>query len=139
MQLKYDIFGKDGVTRVRVWGSSERELFGNALLGLAALLRPDVAPENRKTVRVRAHTHGKNLSDLLGEFLDNVIFENEMHNAVFSAMDIIHFSDKEIECELIGKHIDHVEEEIHAVALVGSGIQRTKLHHWEAEFVPEFV
>lgn len=123
---------------MRIWGLSERELFQNALLGLAALIRPDVAPESRKTLRVRAHVHGKNLSELLEKFLDSVIFENEMHDAVFSGMDIVHFSDREIECELVGKHIDHTEEEIQGVKLAGERIQRLKTQ-WEAEFVPEFL
>ena len=138
MKQNYDIFEGGGITHVRVWGSTERELFQNALLGLTALVRPDIVPEGRKTVRVRTHIHGTNLSDLLEKLLDHVIFENEMHNGVFSGMDIVHFSDKEIECELVGKHIDHVEEEMHGVAITGKGIQRLKTR-WEVEFVPEFI
>lgn len=134
--LGYDIFEKNGETVVRAWGKTERELFSHSLLGLAALLRPDIAPKT-KTARVRAHVHGGTLSDMLSKFLSHVLFENEMHNAVFSAFDVIHFSPNEIECELIGKEVDHLEEEISAISFIGKGVERVN-DRWEVEFVPIF-
>lgn len=138
MKDGYDIFEKNGETTVRAWGNTERELFSHSLLGIAAMIRPDVSLK-RKTVHVRAHIHGDGLSETLSNFLSHVLFENEMHNAVFSALDVIHFSPSEIECELIGKEVDHVEEEVSAISLVGKGVERRVSGRWEVEFVPIFV
>ena len=138
MKDGYDVFTKDDGAHVRVWGSTERELFSRALLGLAAVLRPDIAPERGKTVRIRAHVHGKDLSDTLERFLAHVVFESDMHDAVFSAADFIVVSEKEVECELIGKEVEHKEEEIIHVFLdrpPAHGLDR----RWEAEFVCEVL
>lgn len=133
----YDIFEKNGETVVRVWAATERELFSHALLGLAAVIRPDVSPKGHR-ISVRAHTHGDGISEMLLKFMEHVLFENEMHNAVFSGMEIIHFSPNEIECELIGKEVDHLEEEVGAISLVGKGVERVD-DRWEVEFVPVFI
>ncbi|MBI3627788.1 MAG: archease [Candidatus Sungbacteria bacterium] len=133
----HDIFERGGITHIRVIGETERELFQNALLGLAALVRPDVAPIQGTTVKVRAHVHGGTWTETLEKFLLHVIFENEMHNAVFSAMHIIHLSPQEIECELIGKTVEQVEEDILHVGIGAKGIERIG-DYLEVEFVPVF-
>lgn len=132
MREGYDIFEKNGETVVRAWGKTEQDLFSHALLGLAVLIRPEVSPKG-KTVHVRAHIHGDGLSETLSHFLTHVLFENEMHSAVFSALDSIHFSPNEIECELTGKEVDHVEEEISAISFIGEGAERVN-DRWEVEF-----
>jgi SHS2 domain-containing protein len=134
MNQGYDIFEQKGKTIVRAWGKTENELFSHALLGLAALIRPDVAP-NTKTVTVRAHIHGDSFSDTLSKFLSHVLFENEMHQAVFSAMDVIILAPLEIECELVGREVEHYEEDIEGVTLLGNGITRTA-NGLEVQFSP---
>lgn len=136
MSHGYDIFTREGKTLLYVSGKNERELFSHALLGLAAFLRPDVAPTYRKRVKVRAHLHAPTLSLLLQKFLSHVLFENEMHDTVFSAMDIIVLSPEEIECELTGVLVDHTEEHIEDIVLGSKGIERFP-DHWEAECILE--
>lgn len=117
MKDSYDIFEKDDGTHIRVWGKTERDFFSHALLGLAAVMRPDVALGGDKTVRIRAHVHGKDSADTLERFLAHVVFESDMHSAVFSAADFIVVSEHEVECELIGKLVEHKEEEVIRVFL----------------------
>lgn len=136
MREGYDIFEKGGEIVVRAWGNTEQDLFSHALLALAALIRPDVSPKG-KMVRVRAHIHGDGISETLSKFLAHVLFENEMHSAVFSAIDIIYFSPNEIECELTGKETDHVEEEIGGISLLGSGVEHNA-GKWDVSFTPVF-
>ena len=108
----YDIIERDGKIEARVWALTERELFSRALLALAAVFRPDAAHMAGEAVNVRAHVHGENFLDTLERFLSRVLFETEMHRAIFSAMHIIHLASDEIECELVGKKTNHLEEEI---------------------------
>ena len=138
MKDGYDVFTKDDGAHVRVWGSTERELFSRALLGLAAVLRPDIAPQGGKTVRIRTHIHGKDLPDTLERFLAHVIFESDMHDAVFSAADFIVVSEKEVECELIGKEVEHKEEEVMHVFIARPGI-RNASGQVEVEFICEVL
>ncbi len=125
MKDGYDITEGARGFRLRVWGRDERELFSHALLGLAAVMRPDVAPLGGKTVKVRTHVRGENWLDTLIRFLQHAAFECEMHGAVFSAMDIIELGPHEIECELIGKAVERFEEEIDHIHGFGDGIQKT--------------
>ncbi|MBI2096845.1 MAG: archease [Candidatus Sungbacteria bacterium] len=138
MRDGYDIFERDEITHIRAWGTTERELFQRALLGLAVFVRPDVAPEKGRGVHIRAHIHGENFSDTLERFLSHVLYESEMHDAVFPAMHVIHLTSQEIECELVGKKIDHREEEAEGVKLTSGGIEKRD-GQWEVEFTPELV
>ena len=124
MKDGYDIFERGGATCLRVWGRDEKDLFSRALLGLAAVVRPDVSPPGGEETRIRVHVHGEDLGETLERFLSQVVFENEMHDAVFSAMDIIFFSHQEIECELIGRKIEHTEEHVLNLHVGRHGIER---------------
>ena len=125
MKDGYDI--TEGVRgfRLRVWGRDERELFSRALLGLAAVMRPDVAPSSGKAGRVRVHIRGDNWAETLLNFLRHAAFECEMQGAVFSAMDIIELGPNEIECELVGKTVERFEEEIDHIHCLSEGIRKT--------------
>lgn len=132
MRDGYDILEKEKEFFVRVWGGTERELFSRALLGLAAVMRPDLA-SGGKLVSLRLYAHGENLRALLQKFLSQVIFESEMHNAIFSAMNVIELTLEEIECELIGKGAEHFEEEV--IGIEPLRLERLDGGRWEAEFV----
>jgi|SRR3989338_3673482 len=125
MKDGYDIREGAKGFRLRVWGRDERELFSRALLGLAAVMRPDVAPSGGKTVKVRAHVRGNNWAETLLNFLKHTAFECEMQGAVFSAMDIIELGPNEIECELVGKAAERFEEEIDHIHFLSGGILKT--------------
>lgn len=138
MKDGYDVYAKDDHIHVRVWGKDARELFSRALLGLAAVSRPDIAPQGGKTVRIRAHVHGKDMADTLERFLAHIVFESDMHDAVFSAADFIVVSEKEVECELIGKTVEHKEEEIVHVFITEPSAQAVD-SRLEVKFVCEVL
>lgn len=136
MNNGYDIFEERGISVIRAWGDTDRELFGHALAGLAAFLRPDAA-YRPKTMNVRAHVHGGTLSETLKNFLNLAVFESDMHGAVFPALDIIAFSNHEIECEMSGLAVEHFEEEVKEVVLPRSIYCDSR--RYEVEFIPALL
>jgi SHS2 domain-containing protein len=130
----YDIHVRSDDIQARVWGKEEKDIFERALVALAAAHRPDVTPNNNKTVTIRIHIHASDPTNLLERFLSHVIYEGEMHSALFSAMHVARLTTNEIEAELIGKEIDHKEEEIIAVTVSKPGI-----HHVEGKLMASFA
>lgn len=120
---------------MRAWGSNERELFSRSLLALAGVLRPDVLSLHAPDMTLRILVSGNGPADLLQKFLSRVLFESEMQDSVFPAMHIIECAPEEIDCELIGKAVDHFEEEMENARIVVTDMKRPSPSRWEAEFI----
>ena len=118
MEKGFEILTEITDVRMRVWGKTIKELFGNALAGVAFYLIPDTETLTRggrkikETIRVEA----PDLNSLMIEFLSEVVARSDIHDVVFNAMTFKEFGENFLEGELIGVHTAGFEKDIKAVA-----------------------
>lgn len=136
MRKIFDISDRHERSRVSVEAADVREIYDTALASLASFVRPDVSTIRGNLLPTRVHVRGKDFSETMENFLSRALFENDMQSAVFFASHIIHCSQQEIECELLGKRIDHWEEYPSTVRLLGPIMHDGVL--WRLEYEPRF-
>lgn len=129
MKDGYSLHEQNGMVHAHVRGTDEKDIFHRGLLALASIMRPDVSPEMNETVQVPVRLIADNQKELFEKFLAHVVFESDMHNAVFSGMNLVRLTKNEIECELIGKEVDHIEEEVAHLAVAHPGIYHIDGQH----------
>ena len=97
MEQRFEIIGGDTGTRMRVWGNSVKDLFLNALSGVAAFLKPEIleAEKKEKPIRQKIEVKAVDLNSLLIEFLSESLTQSDIHGALFHAVSFKDFCDKE--------------------------------------------
>ncbi len=114
----FEILPHTADMRMRVWGKTLKDLFRNALAGVAFYLRPDILglakgkAKERQEIKVEA----VDVSSLLIEFLSEVIAKTDIYNTVFTAISFKEFGENFLEGVMGGAKVDGFEKEIKAVS-----------------------
>ncbi|MBI3442978.1 MAG: archease [Candidatus Sungbacteria bacterium] len=118
MNKKFEIIPEDASVRVHVWGRTVRELFCNALAGLAAYMKPDAVPlsKNQQQATQEISIETVDLNSLLVDFLSGVIAHADSKGAVFTGVTFKKFGENFLSGELAGIATDRFENEIRAVS-----------------------
>lgn len=113
--------------RIRVWGGTLQELFGNALRGMAHYLAPAVFSLKGKVTRVRQaiSIEAVDVNSLLVEFLSEVIAQSDIKNAVFTKVIFEKFGENFLKGELQGVAVDKFDKDIKAVSYHEVDIKRS--------------
>ena len=120
--------------RLRAWGKTLRELFRNALKGMAAYLHAgvfDAALPGRKERHAIKERHvikvdAVDINTLLVAFLSEVIARTDMHNVVFINAAFKTFGENFLEGDLTGVKVGEVEKEIKAISYEDVDISHNK-------------
>jgi len=83
------------------YGKTPREVFENAAIAMSETICHDV--ESRISIRVRVK--GKNLKDLLYNWLQELIAQIDIEEMFFSKFKILKITETELEAELFGEPI----------------------------------
>ena len=121
----FELLPRTADIHMRAWGKTIKELFRNALQGMAALMQPSLAhtsvlKKEKQEIRVDA----VDINSLLVEFLSKVTALSDIHNMVFTHITFKTLGDNFLEAELSGMHTDEFEKEIKAVSYHEVDIKR---------------
>jgi len=104
--------------RMRVWGRTARELFLNALRGVAFYLKPDVAELGKKAKRIKhaVAIEAVDLNSLLIEFLSEIVAQADTQNTIFTSATFKKFGENFLEGEITGFAVEGFDKDIKAVS-----------------------
>jgi SHS2 domain-containing protein len=116
----FEILSHTADIRMKVWGNTLKELFRNAVRGVAWFLRSDLEElaksKEKSSVRHMINVEAVDLNSLLIEFLSEVIAQSDIHNSVFLDAAFKKFGENFLEGRLTGLKVDGFEKDIKAVS-----------------------
>lgn len=126
----YKILEHPADVRVRAFGKTKEKLFLNAMLGMAAVLRPQVRHSNVETRNINVKS--VDLNALLVDFLSEVLCLIQTNKEIYNDVKFTKFSEAELEGELFGNKVESFNEDIKAVTYHGLKIEKNKKCPYEA-------
>lgn len=135
---KFEILEHKADLKIRVFGKNKEELFRNAVLAMMSILKaepdkPVVAEwDDRPILQQKVKVNSPDLSALLVDFLNEVLYLTQVNKEVYSEVKFTKFSDTAIEAKLLGKKVESFGEDIKAVTYHGLDIRQTDKEAWQA-------
>lgn len=142
---RFEVLEHTADLRLKVFGSSPKELFGNALYAMGYTQKPEIADQS--TVgRIIGTIRGRRISEdiiiesmdyntLLVDFLSEVLSRSDALNAVFFDVKFNEFSELKIEGKIYGIKVDDFSQDIKAVTYHEVDIKETEPGKWESLLV----
>lgn len=114
----FEVFPHTADVRLKVWGRTIKELFLNALKGVAFYLKPDVGELGRRAEKVKhaVSVEAVDINSLLIEFLSEVIAQADIQNAIFTSATFKKFGENFLEGEIAGFAVEGFDKDIKAVS-----------------------
>lgn len=131
--------------RLKVFGSSPKDLFKNAIYALGHTQKPDIVEQsavgaligrlrgNRLTVDFLIESMDYNT--LLVDFLSDVLSRGDTQNAVFFDVKFSAFSENKVEGKIYGVKVDDFNKDIKAVVYHEVNIKESEPGKWESLLV----
>ena len=117
--MKFEILEHKADLKIKVFGSSLEELFKNAVLAMASILKkPELEvrsqePEDREILKVES----LDKETLLIDFLNEILAKSQINKKIYKVENIkikVFQKNAILEAELIGYPIEHFDEDIKA-------------------------
>lgn len=131
---KFEMLPHTADLRVRVFGGSLEELFHNALEALMAIMG-EGAYKTGPAESQQIHLTADSATNLLIEFLNEVLYLSNVNKAVYDRVEFSTFSGKELAGSLHGHSIDGFAEDVKAVTYHGAEIRRGGADNFVVELV----
>ena len=142
---KFEILEHTTDVRVRVFGSSPKELFQNALYAMAYIQKPETV-EQSTVGKLIGRIRGRSLTDeiavesmdyntLLVDFLSDVLSRSDAQNAVFIDVRFKEFSELKADGKIFGAKVDEFDKDIKAVTYHEVDVKEQEPGKWQTEIV----
>lgn len=113
----YKILSHTADLRLEVYGKTLKELFINAAIALADILKADtqqalppaVAPLEK--IKIQA----PNINALLVDLLNEILAKSHINKKVYKVYKIIKLKDNFVEAQIVGREVEEFDEDIKAV------------------------
>ncbi len=118
MTKQFEILPHTADVRLKVFGKTKKELFKNALLGMAEILKKSASKsdfETRSPTSNLIKVHSPDINSLLVDFLSEVLYQSQINHVLYGEAKFSKFSDNELEAEISGFEIDEFDEDIKAI------------------------
>jgi SHS2 domain-containing protein len=124
----YELISDMPEVKLRVWGKTLRDLFRNALKGMAAYLHAGVFDAVRAGLKEKhaVRVEAVDINTLLVAFLSEVAARTDMHNVVFINAAFTTFGENFLEGDLTGVKVGELEKEIKAVSYEDVNVSHNK-------------
>lgn len=116
---------------IKVVGETLKDLFVQALLGLAHTLHHNYEASGVTQTSVTIKISSIDVNSLMVDFLSEVLYQSELHQAVFFKIKFKRFTNSELEADLFGRPATGFEHTIKAVAYHGVRILRNADGLWQ--------
>lgn len=142
---KFEILEEESSVRLKVFGSSPKELFQNALQAMAYVQKPEIL-EQSTVGRLIGVVRGRRVSEdisfesmdystLLVDFLGGVLASSENHNAVFFDTKFKELSELKAEGRLYGVKVAEFSKNIKSIAFHEVEVKEAEPGKWECLLV----
>ena len=142
---KFEVLERGADLKLKVFGSSAKELFKNALYALGYTQKPEMAGQGTVgaligRLRGRRVTEdflieSMDYSTLLVDFLSDVLACSDSQNAVFFDVKFTAFSENKAEGRIYGVKVDDFSKNIKAVAYHQVDVKEAEPGKWESLLV----
>lgn len=144
---KFEILEQAVDLRLKIFGSSPRELFKNALYAMGHTQKPEIVKQSvmgKLIGRLRGRQvqvsedfsiESMDYNTLLVDFLSDVLSRADIHNAVFFDVKFDSFSENKIEGRIYGVKVDDFNKNIKAIIYHEVDIKEIELNNWESLLV----
>lgn len=125
--------------RLNAVGKTLKDLFGNALKGMAEFMKPNIlavarkARKEKQSIRVEA----VDINSLLVEFLSKAVAMSDINSIIFTNLTVKEIGDNFLEGELSGIPGQEAEKEVRAVSYADVDIKRNPQGMYETTLVLE--
>lgn len=139
---KFEVLERGPDLRFKVFGSSPKELFKNALYVLGYTQKPEMVEQSAVGALI-GRLRGRRISEdfliesmdyntLLVDFLSDVLSRSDSQNAVFSDVKFTAFSENKIEGRIYGVKVSDFSKNVKAVAYHEVDIKEVGPGEWES-------
>ena len=130
MSIKYLSHTAD--IRMLIEAEDLQNLFTESIKGMSNILKEAFCDKTfkiglKKMIEVSAADH----TNLLIDFLSDVLSNSYIENVIYCNAKIIEFSDHTIKAEISGMHVEVFDEEIKAVTYHEANIKKNNKGFWE--------
>ena len=144
-QKKFEILEHAADIRFKIFGSSPKELFKNAVYALGHAQKPEIV--ERSTVGVLiGRLRGRHVSEdfslesmdyntMLIDFLSDVLSRSDAQNAVFFDVKFREFSEFKITGKIYGVKVDDFSKNIKAVTYHEVDVKEAESGKWQTQLV----
>ena len=142
---KFEVLEQSPDLKLKVFGSSPKELFKNALYVLGYTQKPELVEQSAVGALIR-RLRGKRVTEyfliesmdyntLLVDFLSDVLSRSDSQNAVFFDVKFTSFSENKIEGRIYGVKVDDFSKNVKAVAYHEIDLKEVEPGKWESLLV----
>ena len=131
MMKRYEILEHTADLKIKDRGSSKKELFLNALLGMEEGLRPKTK-ETKEEIKREIKIKSIDLLALLVDFLNEALYLIQVNKEIYNSINFRKLTDSELAGELIGQKVERFGEDIKAVTYHDLDIYQKEDGTWEA-------
>lgn len=128
---KFKILPHTADVRLMIFGSSFEEIFQNALLGMAQILKPQTLKDSQE-IHEKIEVTSLDSTALLIDFLSEVLYFSNIYKAVFDHLKIDELTLTSIKGEVTGRLVESFGEDIKAVTYHEAYVEQKMPDHWEA-------
>lgn len=142
---KFQVLEGGDSIKLKIFGSSPKELFQNALQAMAFVQKPEVLEQTtvgRLIGVVRGHRVSEDVSfesmdynTLLVDFLGGVLSRSDNHNAVFLETKFKEFSELKAEGKIYGVKVGDFAKNIKAISFHEVEVKEVSPGKWESILV----
>ena len=144
-QKRFEVLEQTADLRFKIFGSSPKEVFKNAVYAMGYVQKPEVVEQSAVGALI-GHLRGRRISEdfviesmdyntLLVDFLSEILSRSDAHNAVFFDVKFSEFSELKIGGRLYGVKVDDFSKNIKAVAYHEVDVKENELGKWESSLV----
>jgi len=140
--MKYEILEHRADIKIKIFGETLKELFRNAVWAMASILYKNFPPEAGQPLAEKLTktlvTKSADREILLADFLNDILGESQINQAVYPEVKFIEFYPEPVEgsarlkAEISGYPIERFDEDIKAVTYHDLSIRENKEGIWEA-------
>ena len=118
MTKKFEFSIDTPETRIRVYGKTVQELFGNALAGMASFIKTDIFETKKKEwgISQEIRVQAVDIASLLVEFVSSALAHTDAHQAVFCYASFSKFGENFLEGTIRGLAVSEFDHDIKAVS-----------------------
>jgi SHS2 domain-containing protein len=113
-----------------------QDLFTEGVIGMSNILKESFCIKPQKIdKKIIIRVLALDCTNLLIDFLSEVLTNSYVENLVFCRFEILEFSENKIVAELSGTHIEWFDEEIKAVTYHEANVIKNKKGLWETSII----
>lgn len=121
--------------RLHLEASSLEELFAVALIGMAAIIKPNSCTNSNLIIKKEIWLQSIDTTALLIDFMSDVLTQSHINKAIFCNVTLSQLSKTSIHATILGEPVENFDEDIKAVTYHEADVKKNMLGNYETVIV----